>query len=259
MLALSVYFRTNQPKATNRSCKKKHSMVSRVASNYESIDGHQMDGEEDPVVVVRTSIDTMRASVDSLRPSRISFSIDRSSIDRIESEINNNNNNNSKNESSGESSWKSRENIIAFGLLTLNSLGIVYGDISTSVLYTLPTMFESKPSELEILGALSMIIYSLFAVVTIKYCLFVMRMDNDGEGGILALAALIPSPSDINTVDGRSTIITKLNFIFKRFAIYIAIIGAAFVLGDGIITPSISVLSSMEDLGQQESVLYLDL
>jgi KUP system potassium uptake protein len=126
------------------------------------------------------------------------------------------------------------------GTLGLAALGVVFGDIGTSPLYTLHecTMPEhgAAPTPENILGVLSLIFWSLTMVVTVKYLSFVMRADNQGEGGILALLALIPARLR-TTKSGRIGWVAVL-----------VIIGAALLYGDGMITPSISVLSAMEGL-----------
>ena len=124
--------------------------------------------------------------------------------------------------------------------LTLTALGIVYGDIGTSPLYALRMCFyESHGVALStdnILGVLSLIIWSLILVVTLKYIMFVMRADNEGEGGILALMAL----------SGRQRPPRKQARL--GIVVILGLIGAAFLYGDGIITPAISVLSAVEGL-----------
>ena len=124
-------------------------------------------------------------------------------------------------------------------VLSLAALGIVYGDIGTSPLYALRECFHGPhaiaPLPANILGVLSLIFWSLVIVISIKYLVFVLRADNHGEGGILALTALATpiKPS------GRSE---------HTFLIMLGIFGAALLYGDGIITPAISVLSAMEGL-----------
>jgi len=125
-------------------------------------------------------------------------------------------------------------------VLGLAALGVVFGDIGTSPLYTLHecTLPEhgGAPTPENILGVLSLIFWSLMLVVTVKYLTFVMRADNQGEGGILALLALLPERLR-TTKSGRIGWVAVL-----------VIIGAALLYGDGMITPSISVLSAMEGL-----------
>lgn len=125
--------------------------------------------------------------------------------------------------------------------LTLGALGIVYGDIGTSPLYALRECFNPAhgvpPTSANVLGILSLIIWSLIIVVTIKYILFVMRADNEGEGGILALMAL----------GQRHKKMPSSGYRLGTVAI-LGLIGASFLYGDGIITPAISVLSAVEGL-----------
>lgn len=121
--------------------------------------------------------------------------------------------------------------------LVLGALGVVFGDIGTSPLYTLQIcMGETKDvTHHGVMGILSLIVWSLIAVVTLKYVLVVMRADNRGEGGILALTALA-----LRGVPSRG----------KLVAIVLAagMAGAALFYGDGVITPAISVLSAVEGL-----------
>jgi KUP system potassium uptake protein len=122
--------------------------------------------------------------------------------------------------------------------LTLTALGVVYGDIGTSPLYALRECFFSShsvpPTHENVLGVLSLIIYSLILVVSIKYIVLVMRADNQGEGGILALTALILRPQS----SSRGRIILVL----------LGIVGASLLYGDGMITPAITVLGAVEGL-----------
>jgi KUP system potassium uptake protein len=117
----------------------------------------------------------------------------------------------------------------------LLALGIVYGDLGTSPLYTLQAIVQTMGNEFTpsaALGSLSLIFWALVIVISIKYCIFVMRADNHGEGGILALMAMTGARWSGR---GRSLV------IFGLF-------GAALIYGDGIITPAISVLSAVEGL-----------
>jgi KUP system potassium uptake protein len=121
--------------------------------------------------------------------------------------------------------------------ILLSALGVVYGDIGTSPLYTFREIFIQggiQPDPRSILGALSLIFWTIFLVVTVKYVIFVLRADNKGEGGILALTALALRRRKKSR---RSLILLTLG-----------IIGAALFYGDCIITPSISVLSAIEGL-----------
>ncbi|HUA52257.1 MAG TPA: potassium transporter Kup [Candidatus Sulfotelmatobacter sp.] len=121
--------------------------------------------------------------------------------------------------------------------LILGALGVVYGDIGTSPLYTVKQCFEgmggvSRPT---IYGVLSLISWALFIVVTLKYVMVMMKADNRGEGGILALTALAL----------RSTEPHRRRY---RLALMAGLLGAALFYGDGVITPAISVLSAVEGL-----------
>jgi|JI8StandDraft_1071087.scaffolds.fasta_scaffold07983_3 KUP system potassium uptake protein len=128
------------------------------------------------------------------------------------------------------------------GILTLTALGVVYGDIGTSPLYALQECFKPeyglRPTAENVYGVLSLILWSLLLIVAVKYIVFIMRADNRGEGGILALLALIFQEQQ---EDGMSKM---------KLALYIALglFGAALLYGDGIITPAISVLGAMEGL-----------
>ena len=131
--------------------------------------------------------------------------------------------------------------------LTLTALGVVYGDIGTSPLYTIRECFYGTHGVAvtpeNVLGVLSMVLYALFVVISIKYIVIVMRADNHGEGGILALTALLPS----RKVRAPRTTIPVL--------IALGIFGAALLYGDGMITPAISVLGAVEGL-QVETPLF---
>jgi KUP system potassium uptake protein len=128
------------------------------------------------------------------------------------------------------------------GFLSLTALGIVYGDIGTSPLYALQQCFTSRefsiaPTPQNIFGVLSLIVWLLVLVVAVKYIVFIMRADNRGEGGILALMALILQQERRSTDSRRRWIL-----------IVLGLFGAALLYGDGIITPSITVLGAVEGL-----------
>ena len=126
-------------------------------------------------------------------------------------------------------------------LLALSALGIVFGDIGTSPLYTFKTVLaaaEDVKDAATILGALSLVLWTLFIITTVKYVSFAMRVDNDGEGGILALMALLGVKKQ-----HRPTIIA------------VGLFGAALIYGDGAITPAISVLSALEGLNMATPAL----
>jgi KUP system potassium uptake protein len=117
----------------------------------------------------------------------------------------------------------------------LAALGIVYGDLGTSPLYTLQAVVSVTGGHLSqeaALGSLSLIFWALIITISVKYCLFVMRADNHGEGGILALMSM----TGANWSEGG------------RVLIVMGLFGAALIYGDGIITPAISVLSALEGL-----------
>jgi KUP system potassium uptake protein len=125
----------------------------------------------------------------------------------------------------------------------LTALGIVYGDLGTSPLYTLQTVLQATGGRLTPIGALgilSLIIWTLILTVSVKYCVFVMRADNHGEGGILALMSLIGA----NSLRGGTRLLTGMGLL-----------GAALLYGDGVITPAISVLSALEGVNVVTAVL----
>ena len=127
-----------------------------------------------------------------------------------------------------------QENVASLSILSLSALGVVFGDIGTSPLYALKTVIAlsgGKPDQTMALGTLSLLIWTLIIVVTIKYVWVAMRIDNDGEGGILALMSLVERKAK-----ARSAILT------------LGLLGAALIYGDGAVTPAISVLSAVEGL-----------
>ncbi|HET7171251.1 MAG TPA: potassium transporter Kup [Gaiellales bacterium] len=121
--------------------------------------------------------------------------------------------------------------------LSLGALGVVYGDIGTSPLYTIQLIFSGDhpmaPSPLRVYGALSLIFWALALVVTLKYVLLILRVDNDGEGGIMALVALIE-----RVVKSRR----------KTGLVIVGVLGASLFYGDGMLTPAISVVSAVSGL-----------
>src|SRR5580704_771436 len=124
--------------------------------------------------------------------------------------------------------------------LTLGALGVVFGDIGTSPLYTLRECLHGTgsgvPAPEDVYGLLSLIFWSLTMVVTVKYLTFIMRADNHGEGGIFALLAVVPER--LRMKDAKKISAVAL----------IVVVGAALLYGDGAITPAISVLSAIEGL-----------
>jgi KUP system potassium uptake protein len=140
----------------------------------------------------------------------------------------------------------------AIALTSLGALGVVYGDIGTSPLYAMKECLAWKPGGAgaphamvpvpeNVLGVLSCVLWALILVVCVKYLVFVLRADNKGEGGILALAALV-------TPDAGK--LRKL-----AIPLLLALFGAGLLFGDGIITPAISVLGAMEGLSEQSPAL----
>lgn len=124
--------------------------------------------------------------------------------------------------------------------LTVAALGVVYGDIGTSPLYTLKTCFTSAHVGVTpetVLGILSLIVWALIIVVCVKYVGIVMRVDHDGEGGILALLALLLAKPE-RGISPKAT-----------WFVVVVVVGAAMLFGDGVITPAISVISAVEGLG----------
>jgi KUP system potassium uptake protein len=130
--------------------------------------------------------------------------------------------------------------------MSLGALGVVYGDIGTSPLYALRESFDNQGLAVmreNILGVLSLVFWSLLIVISLKYLTVVMRADNEGEGGILALTALILPPQRA-LADRR-----------QRGLILVGLFGTALLFGDGMITPAISVLSAVEGIKVATPVL----
>lgn len=124
----------------------------------------------------------------------------------------------------------------------LGALGIVFGDIGTSPLYTFKTVLDLAHDGMApqtVLGLLSLIVWTLIVITTIKYVLVAMRVDNDGEGGILALMSLLG-------VKRRA----------RPAIVALGLFGAALIYGDGAITPAISVLSALEGLSIEAPTLH---
>ncbi|MBS2015093.1 MAG: potassium transporter Kup [Deltaproteobacteria bacterium] len=123
--------------------------------------------------------------------------------------------------------------------LVLGAIGVVFGDIGTSPLYALKECFSPEnPHHVaatpgNVLGVLSLVFWAMMMVIVVKYTTFIMRADNEGQGGILALLALIPQ---------------KAGAAGPGFLLMLALFGTALLYGDGVITPAISVLSAMEGL-----------
>jgi KUP system potassium uptake protein len=128
--------------------------------------------------------------------------------------------------------------------LSLSALGVVYGDIGTSPLYAFRECFSAEhglhPTPANILGILSLVFWSLVIVISVKYLLFVMRADNRGEGGILALMSLVRPRRSIR----------------RGALLALGLFGSALLYGDGMITPAISVLSAVEGLAVATPVFH---
>ncbi|HUH56591.1 MAG TPA: KUP/HAK/KT family potassium transporter, partial [Rhodanobacter sp.] len=135
----------------------------------------------------------------------------------------------------GEVSPETRRRVTA---LALGAIGVVFGDIGTSPLYTMKETLGTHgmtPTPAAVLGVLSLVFWSLVIVVSLKYVTFVMRADNKGEGGIMALMALAQ-----RSMSGSA----RARWTLAAFGIF----GASLFYGDGVITPAISVLGAVEGL-----------
>src|SRR5699024_3268865 len=127
---------------------------------------------------------------------------------------------------------------------SLGALGVVFGDIGTSPLYALQTVFSLHhhtvgPSEADVLGVISMVVWCLLIIVTFAYIGLIMRADNQGEGGILALTALV-----LRKLHGPGGVGPREASV----ALVLGVVGAALFFGDSVITPAISVLSAFEGI-----------
>jgi KUP system potassium uptake protein len=148
--------------------------------------------------------------------------------------------------SSGPQAGAQKTSHGAMAKLALAAIGIVFGDIGTSPLYTMSTVFDSGHglilNRVNVLGVVSLIVWSLIIVVTLKYVTLIMRAHNHGEGGIMALLALASS-----SVMDRPRL--------RNGLLLAGVFGAALFYGDGVITPAISVLSAVEGLQVAEPKL----
>lgn len=126
----------------------------------------------------------------------------------------------------------------ALAALTLGALGVVYGDIGTSPLYALKEVFHGErilPTHDNVLGILSLIFWTMTVIVSLKYVMLILRADNNGEGGLIAMLALAT-----NAVKDKPH--------WRRNLMIVGLFGTAIFYGDGVITPAISVLSAVEGL-----------
>src|SRR5574343_908897 len=125
-------------------------------------------------------------------------------------------------------------------LLVLGALGVVYGDIGTSPLYAFKELFAGNHpiplTEANVFGGLSMIFWALMIIVSFKYIVFILRADNRGEGGMMALIALA-----LHEAQGKPK--------RAKWIMLAGILGTAMFYGDGMVTPAISVLGAVEGLG----------
>lgn len=145
-------------------------------------------------------------------------------------------------------SEKGHGSSVGTAALTLGALGIVYGDIGTSPLYSLKEAFNEEAhimtvDRINVYGVCSLAFWSLIIIISIKYLMFVMRADNKGEGGILALTSLVMPKTSSSRKAG--------------LLVALGVFGTALLYGDGVITPAISVLSAVEGL-EQVSTSFTD-
>ncbi len=134
-------------------------------------------------------------------------------------------------------------------ILSLTAMGVVYGDIGTSPLYAIRECFYGEHgvpvTPANVMGVLSLILWSLLIVISVKYLGFILRADNQGEGGILALMSLVhPEHTPVKEEEGSEEDMGTGRFVLIALGIF----GAALLYGDGMITPAISVLSAVEGL-----------
>ncbi|MCX6371005.1 MAG: KUP/HAK/KT family potassium transporter, partial [Solirubrobacterales bacterium] len=133
-----------------------------------------------------------------------------------------------------------RQRKVGMAALALGALGVVFGDIGTSPLYALQTVFSAdgfavKTTNEDVFGVISLVFWTIMIVVTIEFVIFIMRADNDGEGGIMALIALV------------QTAVIKRPWV-KPALVAAGLFGVALFFGDGMITPAISVMSAVSGL-----------
>ncbi|CAF2811726.1 unnamed protein product [Rotaria sp. Silwood2] len=139
----------------------------------------------------------------------------------------------------------SNSNIRLYLSLTISSPGIIFGDIGTSPLYVIRTIFAENlhPTREQCTGAVSLIIWNLIVVVSIKYGIFILMADNRGEGGTFALCGLLTGEH------------SQLRTRAKHIISIVSIFAASLLIGDGALTPAISVLSAVEGLATTSEAL----
>ncbi|KAK9320201.1 potassium transporter [Lipomyces orientalis] len=158
---------------------------------------------------------------------------------------------------------------LTLAFLAYQSIGVIYGDIGTSPLYVYSSTFLSSPSYDDLVGALSLIIWSLTLIVTVKYVLIVLRADDEGEGGTFALYSLLSRYSNIATRDPKTISTVKMKRYLtadmkysnrkarstlekSRFAQHLlkmlAVLGVSLIMADGVLTPAQSVLGAIQGL-----------
>lgn len=133
--------------------------------------------------------------------------------------------------------------------LSYLTLGVIYGDIGTSPLYTFSSIFTSPPTEGEVIGALSAMLWTLIIVVILKYVVFILMADDHGEGGTFALATLLSRGLRARISNDR---------VFARWDVFFAIVsllGVSAVLADGVLTPAISVMGAVQGLSIASSLI----
>ncbi|MCO5553961.1 hypothetical protein L7F22_007487 [Adiantum nelumboides] len=177
---------------------------------------------------------------------------------------------------------------VAICYLAFQSLGVVFGDVGTSPLYVLSSTFSSNPSYHDILGALSLIFWTLILIPLVKYALIVMNANDNGNGGTFALYSFIcrhvkvsqlppgqqydDDDKDVSLIDTSSCMVSNRylhraakirqflegNYFVKQILLIVALLGTCAVIGDGVLTPSISVRSAMDGIQTKFPNLSLD-
>lgn len=154
-------------------------------------------------------------------------------------------------------------------LLAYQSVGVIYGDIGTSPLYVYSSTFTDEPSRADLLGALSLILWSLTLMVTVKYILIILRADNDGEGGTFSTYSLLSRYANISNRDPREATMIRMERqlsgelsrstkrvrstientrFFRGLLKTIGVLAVSMVMADGVLTPAQSVLGAVQGL-----------